>query len=83
MMRICMNHLAHYETVNGGWFYYASGLQKPNAPSCSFVNAAIVISMKRGQEVGSAGVSPLRDGPRDGRRAGQRRQGVNRRFHGQ
>jgi hypothetical protein len=52
LMRTCMNHLAHYETVNGGWFYYAAGMQKPNAPSCSFVNAAILICIKRGQEVG-------------------------------
>jgi hypothetical protein len=52
LMRSQADRLAHFETVHGGWFYYASGLQKPNAPSCSFVNAAILICLKRGQEVG-------------------------------
>lgn len=44
--------LEHFESVNGGWFYYASGFQKPNNPSCSFVNAAILINLKHGEEVG-------------------------------
>src|SRR5439155_16509564 len=44
--------LAHFETVNGGWFYYASGLQKPLAPSCSFVNASVLVSMHRAKQIG-------------------------------
>jgi hypothetical protein len=53
LMKAQAERLAHFETAHGGWFYYASGLQKPNAPSCSFVNAAILICLKRGQEVGA------------------------------
>ncbi len=39
--------LARFETVHGGWFYYASGLQRPLAPSASFVNAAVLIAVDR------------------------------------
>jgi hypothetical protein len=44
--------LAHFETVHGGWFYYASGLQKPNAPSCSFVNASVLVALHRAKQLG-------------------------------
>jgi hypothetical protein len=47
-----MSYLAHFETVNGGWFYYASGLQKPNAPSCSFVNASVLVALHRARQIG-------------------------------
>lgn len=53
--------LAHYETVNGGWFYYAAGMQKPNAPSCSFVNAAILVSLQRMQSLGLEPPKPIVD----------------------
>jgi hypothetical protein len=44
--------LDHFETVNGGWFYYASGLQKPYAPSCSFVNASVLVALRRAKQLG-------------------------------
>jgi hypothetical protein len=44
--------LAHFETVSGGWFYYASGLQKPDAPSCSFVNASVLVALHRARQLG-------------------------------
>lgn len=53
-MQAQAERLAHFETVHGGWFYYAGGLQKPLAPSCSFVNAALLICLKRGEEAGIA-----------------------------
>jgi hypothetical protein len=46
--------LAHFETVSGGWFYYASGLQKPDAPSCSFVNASVLVALDRAKHIGVA-----------------------------
>ncbi|HKI21470.1 MAG TPA: hypothetical protein VKA15_26480, partial [Isosphaeraceae bacterium] len=39
--------LEHFETVTGGWFYYADGLQRPLAPSASFVNAAVLVALDR------------------------------------
>lgn len=47
-----IGYLEHFETVNGGWFYYASGLQKPDAPSCSFVNASVLVSLLRAKQLG-------------------------------
>jgi hypothetical protein len=47
-----IDFLAHFETVNGGWFYYAAGLQKPDAPSCSFVNAAVLVALHRAKQLG-------------------------------
>jgi hypothetical protein len=44
--------LEHFETVTGGWFYYASGLQRPEAPSASFVNAAVLIALDRARPLG-------------------------------
>lgn len=60
-MRSTTERLAHYETVNGGWFYYAAGMQKPDAPSCSFVNAAMLVCLHRGQEVGIEPPKPVID----------------------
>ena len=45
--------LEHFETVHGGWFYYASGLQRPLAPSASFVNAAVLVALDRARALGS------------------------------
>jgi len=42
----------HFETVHGGWFYYASGLQRPLAPSASFVNAAVLVTLNRARSLG-------------------------------
>jgi hypothetical protein len=47
-----IDFLARFETVSGGWFYYASGLQKPNAPSCSFVNASVLVALHRAKALG-------------------------------
>lgn len=44
--------LKRLETVNGGWFYYAAGLQRPLAPSTSFVNAAILVALHRARGIG-------------------------------
>ncbi len=44
--------LEHFETVSGGWFYYASGLQRPLAPSASFVNAAVLVALDRARPLG-------------------------------
>ena len=44
--------LEHFETVHGGWFYYASGLQRPLAPSASFVNAAVLVALDRARALG-------------------------------
>ena len=44
--------LEHFETVHGGWFYYASGFQRPLAPSASFVNAAALVALDRARSLG-------------------------------
>jgi len=44
--------LEHFETVSGGWFYYADGLQRPLAPSASFVNAAVLVALDRARPLG-------------------------------
>ena len=47
MIRDQVKGLEHFETVHGGWFYYASGFQRPLAPSASFVNAAVLVALAR------------------------------------
>ena len=47
-----MKGLKRWESIHGGWFYYGSGMSKPINPSCSFVNAAVLVSLKRAKEVG-------------------------------
>jgi hypothetical protein len=44
--------LKRCETVHGGWFYYASGFQRPLAPSCSFVNASVLVAFHRAKGLG-------------------------------
>jgi len=61
LMHEMAEKLAHYETVNGGWFYYASGMQKPNAPSCSFVNAAVLVNLHRMKTLGLEPPKPIVD----------------------
>ncbi len=52
MIREQIKALEHFETVTGGWFYYASGLQRPDAPSASFVNAAVLVALDRARPLG-------------------------------
>jgi hypothetical protein len=53
-IRTQIKALEHFETVHGGWFYYASGLQRPLAPSASFVNAAALVALDRARSAGIA-----------------------------
>jgi hypothetical protein len=52
LIRDQIKALEHFETVTGGWFYYASGLQRPYAPSASFVNAAVLAALFRARPLG-------------------------------
>src|SRR3954452_18595818 len=54
MIRDQVKGLEHFETVHGGWFYYASGFQRPLAPSASFVNAAVLVALARARALGIA-----------------------------
>jgi hypothetical protein len=47
-----MGALKRFETVHGGWFYYAAGFQRPLAPSASFVNAAVLVALHRARGLG-------------------------------
>lgn len=47
-----MKGLKRWESVHGGWFYYGSGMAKPINPSCSFVNAAVLVALARAREIG-------------------------------
>lgn len=47
-----LKFLERFETVHGGWFYYAGGMQRPYAPSCSFVNAHILTTLHRAKQLG-------------------------------
>jgi hypothetical protein len=44
--------LEHFEMVHGGWFNYASGFQRPLAPSASFINAVGLIALDQGHLLG-------------------------------
>jgi len=52
LIRAQIKGLEHFETVHGGWFYYASGFQRPLAPSASFVNAAGLVAVDRARSLG-------------------------------
>ncbi len=52
LIRLQLDGLKRFETVHGGWFYYASGFQRPMAPSCSFVNAAVLVALHRAKGLG-------------------------------
>jgi hypothetical protein len=52
MIREQIAFLGRFETVNGGWFYYAAGLQRPLAPAASFVNAAVLVALDRARHIG-------------------------------
>ena len=47
-----MARLDRWESIHGGWFYYGSGMSKPINPSCSFVNAAVLVALHRAREIG-------------------------------
>lgn len=47
-----MQGLVRWQSIHGGWFYYGSGMAKPINPSCSFVNAAVLVALKRAKEIG-------------------------------
>ncbi len=47
-----MKGLVRWQSIHGGWFYYGSGMSKPINPSCSFVNAAVLVALKRAKEIG-------------------------------
>ena len=52
-MKRLMKGLELFEVVGGGWFYYAnSATRTPDAPSASFVNAAVLVALWRAKEVG-------------------------------
>ncbi len=53
LIRQAMAGLQRFETVHGGWFYYARSItRKPDAPSCSFVNAAVLVALARARQLG-------------------------------
>ena len=47
-----MKGLVRWQSIHGGWFYYGSGMSKPINPSCSFVNAAVLVALKRAKDIG-------------------------------
>jgi hypothetical protein len=44
--------LKRWQSIHGGWFYYDSGTSQPSNPSCSFVNAAVLIALARAKDAG-------------------------------
>jgi hypothetical protein len=47
-----MNGLKRWQSIHGGWFYYGSGMSQPINPSCSFVNAAVLVALARAKSIG-------------------------------
>jgi len=47
-----MKGLERWQSIHGGWFYYGSGMSQPINPSCSFVNAAVLVALARAKEIG-------------------------------
>ncbi len=47
-----MARLNRWQSIHGGWFYYGSGMSKPVNPSCSFVNAAVLVALHRARVAG-------------------------------
>ena len=47
-----MKGLVRWQSIHGGWFYYGSGISKPINPSCSFVNGAVLVALKRAKDIG-------------------------------
>jgi hypothetical protein len=44
--------LKRWQSIHGGWFYYGSGMSQPINPSCSFVNAAVLVALARARAIG-------------------------------
>lgn len=51
-IHIHMKGLERWQSIHGGWFYYGSGMSQPINPSCSFVNAAVLVALARAKEIG-------------------------------
>lgn len=51
-IRLHMTGLDRWQSINGGWFYYGNGMAKPANPSCSFVNAAVLVALARARDQG-------------------------------
>ncbi|MGI9470027.1 MAG: hypothetical protein ACR2NZ_00755 [Rubripirellula sp.] len=51
-IRSHMKGLKRWQSIHGGWFYYGSGMRQPINPSCSFVNAAVLVALSRAREIG-------------------------------
>lgn len=51
-IRVHMKRLDRWQSINGGWFYYGSGMSKPIGPSCSFLNSAVLVALARARDVG-------------------------------
>ena len=51
-IKIHMKGLDRWQSIHGGWFYYGSGMSKPINPSCSFVNAAVLVALARARDIG-------------------------------
>jgi len=47
-----MEGLKRWQSIHGGWFYYGSGMSQPINPSCSFVNAAVLVALARARQIG-------------------------------
>lgn len=47
-----MSRLDRWQSIHGGWFYYGSGMSKPINPSCSFLNASVLVALYRAKEIG-------------------------------
>ena len=47
-----MDRLKRWQSIHGGWFYYGGGMSQPANPSCSFVNAAVLVSLDRARKIG-------------------------------
>ena len=51
-IKVHMKRLDRWQSIHGGWFYYGSGMSKPINPSCSFVNAAVLVALARARDIG-------------------------------
>ncbi len=51
-IRAHMMGLKRWQSIHGGWFYYGSGMSQPVNPSCSFVNSAVLVALRRARDIG-------------------------------
>ncbi len=54
LIRTQYDRLTRYEAAEGGWGYYdfATGTQRPNSHSCSFVNATVLVAFHEAKQIG-------------------------------